>query len=79
MSEQVYDPPHYTWLKGFSAIDLTEQLNFNIGNVVKYCIRASAPATQQKHDDMSITCLRKAAWYLEREIRRREASRDLSS
>lgn len=72
--DEVFNPPHYTWLEGFDTIDLTEQLCFNLGNVVKYTVRASGPA--MKHEgDGGITCLRKALWYLQREIDRRERKR----
>ena len=65
--DEVNHPPHYTWLKGFEVIDLTEQLCFNLGNVCKYILRCD-----HKHDDNGITDLKKAAFYLQREIERRE-------
>jgi len=37
-------------------------LNFNLGNVTKYVVRAAKKADDPIHD------LRKAKWYLEREI-----------
>lgn len=65
MSDAVNHPPHY---KGFSngaeVIDITENLNFNLGNVVKYVARAG-----RKTDD-PVEDLRKAQWYLGREIER---------
>lgn len=65
MSDAVNHPPHY---KGFSngaeVIDITENLNFNLGNVVKYVARAG-----RKTDD-PVEDLRKAQWYLNRELRR---------
>lgn len=67
--EQVSHPPHYTWLKGIEVIDITEQLNFNLGNVLKYVLRCD-----YKHTDGGITDLRKAAFYLAREIDRRVAN-----
>lgn len=66
-NEQVNHPAHYTWLKGIEVIDITEQLNFNLGNVLKYVLRCD-----HKHADGGITDLRKAAFYLQREIQRRE-------
>ena len=65
--EVVNHPRHYTWLKGIEVIDITEQLNFNLGNVLKYVLRCD-----HKHSDNGITDLRKAAFYLAREIARRE-------
>lgn len=64
--EQVDHPTHYQAYKGFEVIDVTEQLNFCLGNAVKYILRADF-----KHDDGGITDLKKAAWYIAREIERR--------
>ena len=64
--EQVDHPPHYTWLKGFEVIDITEQCNFNLGNAIKYILRCD-----HKHADGGLTDLRKAAFYVNREIERR--------
>ena len=65
--EVVSHPKHYTWLQGIEVIDITEQLNFNLGNVLKYVLRCD-----HKHKDNGITDLKKAAFYLQREIARRE-------
>jgi len=59
----VNHPPHYKAYKGFEVIDLTEQMNFNKGNAVKYICRAGL-----KDSEPEIQDLRKAIWYLEREI-----------
>lgn len=58
-------PPHYTFGK-HEVIDIIEdwQLNFHLGNAVKYIARAG-----RKGD--ALEDLRKAAWYLDREIKRR--------
>ena len=40
MVDFVNHPPHYTAYKGLEIIDLTEQMNFNRGNAVKYVARA---------------------------------------
>jgi hypothetical protein len=65
MSDPV-SPAHY---KGFSngaeTIDITENLNFNRGNVVKYVCRAGRKAELLED-------LLKARWYLDREIQRVE-------
>lgn len=55
-------PPHYT-TGGVETIDFIEakKLNYNLGNVVKYITRAD-------HKGNRIEDLRKAKWYLEREI-----------
>jgi hypothetical protein len=57
-------PDHYQFRNGVEVIDLTEQLNFNLGNVVKYASRAGKKTTDPTED------LRKAQWYLNREIYR---------
>ena len=49
----------------FEVIDITEQLNFNRGNAVKYILRAGF-----KDDEMED--LRKAQFYINREIKRLE-------
>ena len=67
MSDPVNHPPHYTaHPSGVECIDVTEHMGFNLGNAVKYIWRADL-----KGD--AIEDLRKAAWYVNREIQRREA------
>ena len=66
MSDPVNHPPHYTsHPSGVEAITVIEHMNFCLGNVIKYLWRAD-----EKGD--AITDLRKAAWYLAREIARLE-------
>jgi hypothetical protein len=68
MSDPVNHPAHYTsHPSGVEAIDVTEHFNFNIGNVIKYCWR-----TGLKEGNSDIQDLKKASWYLAREISRRE-------
>lgn len=63
--ENVNHPQHYT--KGIEPIDFIESWNlgFSLGNAVKYICRA--PYKGREIED-----LRKAQWYLEREILRLE-------
>lgn len=64
----VNHPPHYTQHpSGVECIQITEHMGFCLGNAVKYIWRADL-----KHD--AIEDLRKARWYLDREIERRAAS-----
>lgn len=58
----VNQPPHYTQ-GGIETIDFIEakQLNYNLGNVVKYITRAD-------HKGNRLEDLKKARWYLDREI-----------
>lgn len=61
----VNHPSHYTAYRGIEVIDLTEQMNFNRGNAVKYIARAGL-----KDPDREVEDLQKARWYLDREIAR---------
>ena len=66
MSDPVNHPPHYTeHPSGIECIQVTEHLSFCVGNAIKYLWRADL-----KHDD-AIEDLKKAAWYINREIERR--------
>lgn len=60
--------PDYYKRGGVEAIDAIEawELGFCLGNVVKYIARAGRKTADSLQD------LRKAAWYLDREIKRRE-------
>jgi hypothetical protein len=67
MHDPVNNPAHYmAHPSHVECIDITEHMNFCLGNAVKYIWRADL-----KHDD-AIEDLKKAAWYLQREIERRE-------
>jgi hypothetical protein len=64
MSDPV-NPDHYRrHPSGIEAIDITEHMNFCLGNAMKYIWRAELKTKP-------IEDLRKAVWYLEREIQRR--------
>ncbi len=67
--EAVDHPPHYRSASGHEAIDVIEAwgLGFCLGNVVKYIFRAGIKAPSPLED------LKKASWYLTREISRLEA------
>jgi hypothetical protein len=58
----VNNPAHYT-AGGIETIDFIEakKLNYNLGNVIKYLTRAD-------HKGSKLEDLRKAQWYLTREI-----------
>jgi hypothetical protein len=61
----VNHPPHYTaHPSGVECIQITETMNFCLGNAIKYIWRADL-----KHD--AIEDLKKAVWYVNREIERR--------
>ena len=64
------NPDHYrSHPSGVECITVTEHFGFCIGNAIKYLWRADL-----KHDDGGLEDLRKAAWYIDREIKRREAA-----
>lgn len=63
-TDNVNHPPHYNeHPSGVECIRITEHLNFCIGNAIKYLWRAG-----RKGD--AVQDLRKAVWYIEREINR---------
>lgn len=63
-------PAHYTWLpNGIEVIDITENFNFTLGNALKYIMRSGRKGAQ-------VEDLRKAVWYLQREIARIERGGD---
>jgi hypothetical protein len=64
MSE-IDHPPHYTrHPSGVECITVTEHMSFNCGNAVKYIWRAD-----HKHES-PLGDLKKARWYIGREIER---------
>ena len=66
--DPVNHPAHYTWLpRGLEVIDVTENFNFCRGNALKYIMRAG-------HKSDEVEDLRKAVWYLQREIARLESA-----
>lgn len=66
--DNINHPSHYNQYDGIEVIDLTEQMNFNRGNAVKYICRAGF-----KNPDTEVEDLEKAVWYLRREIDRLKA------
>lgn len=66
VGDPVDHPKHYTQHpSGIEAIEITEGFNFCVGNAIKYLWRAGLK-------DDTIQDLRKAIWYIEREIQRRQ-------
>lgn len=63
-NDAVNHPSHYTWLKdkvGIEVIDITRHLDFDLGNAIKYILRAG-------HKQDAIEDLQKAIWYLNDKI-----------
>lgn len=70
MSDAVNHPPHYTsHPSGVECITVTEHMNFNLGNAVKYIWRVGLKSKDP------VTDLQKARWYIDREIARVGASK----
>jgi hypothetical protein len=71
MSDDIINKPaHYTaHPSGVECITVTEHMNFNLGNAVKYIWRAGIKSPEP------ITDLEKAAWYINREISRLRSQR----
>lgn len=65
-SALVDHPAHYNSSpSGVEAIDVIEHMTFNVGSAVKYCWRHGLkPGTD------AVTDLKKAIWYLQREVER---------
>lgn len=64
--DAVAHPKHYTsHPSGIECIQITEHMGFNLGNAVKYIWRCDL-----KQD--AIEDLKKAKWYIDREIAKRE-------
>lgn len=65
--DAVNNPAHYTsHPSGVDAIVISEAFSFCLGNVIKYVWRAGLKSRERLED------LRKARWYLDREISRLE-------
>ncbi len=66
IGDPVNHPPHYTsHPSGVEVIQITEHMNFCLGNAIKYILRAD-------HKGNQIQDLKKASWYINREIARLE-------
>lgn len=68
MKDMVNHPPHYTWLKdkcGIEVIDITRHLDFDIGNAIKYLLRAGYKQDASMSDkEKTIEDLNKAIFYI---------------
>ncbi len=61
--ERVVHPAHYNWIPGIECLDVVERFDFNLGNAIKYVWRAPC-----KDNAEAVVDLRKAIFYIEREI-----------
>ena len=68
MHDAVNKPKHYTsHPSGVDCIQITEHMGFNLGNAMKYIWRVDLK-------DDALEDLRKAEWYIRREIEKRSPS-----
>jgi hypothetical protein len=76
MEDRVNHPQHYQWLKdicGIEVIDITRHMNFNLGNSIKYILRAGYKKEEGlSNEQKKIEDLKKAIFYLNDEIKRIE-------
>lgn len=69
--EKVNHPPHYNkHPSGVECIAVVEHYNFNLGNAIKYIWRANEKGALAED-------LKKARWYLDREIKRLESANEI--
>ena len=69
MNDSINHPKHYTnHPSGIECIQITEHMGFCLGNAIKYLWRADL-----KND--AIEDMKKAIWYINREIERRKNGR----
>ena len=71
MVDTVNYPPHYrAHASGVECIQITEHMNFCLGNAIKYIWRAGVKS-QDPVEDLS-----KAVWYINREIAKIEKNQE---
>lgn len=74
MTDLVNHPPHYgSHPSGVECIRITEHYNFNVGNAIKYLWRAGLKEGVDPVED-----LKKAEWYVHREILRLTATEEIA-
>ena len=72
--EKVNMPSHYTWLKekcGIEVIDITRHLDFDLGNAIKYILRAGRKPINKSNFNLNIAAiqdLKKALFYINDKI-----------
>lgn len=71
--DKVNSPSHYSYLKklaGVEVIDITRHLDFDLGNAVKYILRAGHK-TEEGYDNKTKTIedLKKAIFYINDKIK----------
>jgi len=75
MNDPVNHPRHYTsHPSGIECITITEHMSFCLGNAVKYLWRS-----HEQPPPLRLQDLRKARWYVDREIQRVEKMQTLGA
>lgn len=64
MTDNVNCPSHYTCYEGVEVIEITRQMDFNLGNAVKHIARAG-----HKDPSTEIEDLQKAIFYIKDELK----------
>jgi hypothetical protein len=71
--DKVNHPSHYLWLKdkvGIEVIDITRHMDFDLGNAIKYILRAGHKTEEGYSDkDKTIEDLKKAIFYINDKIK----------
>ena len=74
--DNVNHPSHYSWLKdkcGIEVIDITRHLDFDLGNAVKYILRAGKKQDASLNGiEKTVEDLKKAIWYINDKIKQLE-------
>lgn len=73
LNERVEHPTHYSYLKklcGIEVIDITRHMDFDMGNAVKYLLRAGHKSENgYTNKDKTIEDLKKAIFYINDKIK----------
>ena len=71
--DKVNHPSHYLWLKdkvGIEVIDITRHMDFDLGNAIKYILRAGHKTEEGYSDkDKTVEDLKKAIFYINDKIK----------
>lgn len=73
LEDKVNHPSHYTWLKdkcGIEVIDITRHMDFNLGNALKYILRAGHKSEEgYTNRQKEIEDLKKAIFYIQDKLK----------
>ena len=73
LEDKVNHPSHYTWLKdkcGIEVIDITRHMDFNLGNAIKYILRAGHKSEEgYTNRQKEIEDLKKAIFYIQDKLK----------